>query len=62
MSKRKSLYKTITWRITASLTTIIIVYSVTRRIEIAGTIALLEILIKMVVYYFHERVWERISS
>jgi len=61
VSKKRSLAKTITWRITASATTLLIVRVVTGRWIIAGEVALLEVLIKMAVYYFHERAWERVK-
>ena len=62
MSKKKALMKTITWRITASITTVAIVWFVSGKFVIAGEVALLEVIIKMVVYYFHERAWERTAS
>lgn len=61
-SKKKSLMKTITWRITASLTTLLLVYAFSREIKLAGTIALLEVCLKMVIYYFHERIWENFKA
>lgn len=60
-SKKKSLLKTITWRITASTTTLLLVYIMSGELKIAGTIAFMEIFIKMLVYYLHERIWENID-
>jgi len=59
LSRKRTVMKTITWRITASITTLAIVRVVTGKWVIAGEVALLEVIIKMVVYYFHERAWER---
>lgn len=59
MSKKRSLYKTISWRLTASTTTILLVYLATGTFKIAGTVALLEIIVKTAIYYIHERVWEK---
>jgi len=53
--------KTITWRITASITTLAIVRVVTGKWIIASEVAVLEVGIKMFVYYLHERAWERIT-
>ena len=61
MTKKKSVLKTITWRIAASVTTILIVWGVSGEWIIAGEVALLEILIKMLVYYVHERAWSRVN-
>lgn len=51
--------KTITWRIVASLDTFILSWFITSSVSIGVTIASLEILTKMVLYYAHERQWEK---
>ena len=51
--------KTITWRIVASLDTFILSWLLTGSASIGMTIASLEILTKMVLYYAHERQWEK---
>ena len=56
-SKKRHLTKTFTWRITATLTTMIIAWLVTGDPFTGLTIGGLEFLIKMPVYYFHERAW-----
>ncbi len=61
-SRKRSVLKTITWRIAASLTTIMIVWVVSGQLIIAGEVALLEVVIKMIVYYFHERAWEKVPA
>ncbi|MCT4565423.1 MAG: DUF2061 domain-containing protein [Maledivibacter sp.] len=61
MSIKKKLLKTLTWRITASLTTLFIVYIVSGEIKTAGIVTLLEGTIKMIIYYFHETIWEKIQ-
>jgi uncharacterized membrane protein len=57
----RSLLKTITWRITGSGATFGISYAMTNNFDIAGTIALLQITINTLLYYVHERVWNRIE-
>tara|TARA_Y100000996_G_C22554509_1_gene655013 strand:+ start:1789 stop:2217 length:429 start_codon:yes stop_codon:yes gene_type:complete len=59
--RSRSLVKAITWRITASLDTFIISFFVTGRFDWATSIAILEIITKAIIYYFHERVWNRIG-
>ena len=54
---RRSLAKAISWRTTGTIDTFIISYFVTGKATIAGTIALVEILTKIALYYFHERLW-----
>ena len=55
----KSLLKSFSWRVVATLTTGIIAYIITGSYEAAIAIGAIEFVIKFFVYYVHERVWER---
>ena len=59
-SKLKSLFKTITWRITATLTTIGIAYFIIGDVSVALAIGGIEFFAKMVIYYLHERAWSKV--
>ena len=62
MEKRKrSLVKTISWRITASITTMILTYFFTRNVVITVGIGSTEAVAKFLIYYLHERIWNKIS-
>ena len=54
-----SLSKTITWRILASLDTVVLSWFITGSISAGASIASLEVLTKMFLYYAHERQWEK---
>jgi uncharacterized membrane protein len=54
---RRSIAKSFTWRVTASLDTFLVSFIITGRVAIAGSIAAAEILTKLALYYFHERIW-----
>jgi len=54
---RRSLAKAITWRIAGTIDTFIISFIVTGKATIAGSIAGLEMITKICLYFFHERVW-----
>jgi uncharacterized membrane protein len=56
-SRVRSLAKAFSWRILATLTTSIIAYLVTGRIDTAVIIGGIEFVFKFVIYYFHERAW-----
>jgi len=56
-TKRRSIMKTISWRICATTTTMLIVYIFTRRLELSLGVGLVEAVSKMILYYFHERAW-----
>ena len=53
----RSLLKAVSWRITGSIDTFVISLIVTGKIGLAGTIASVEVITKIALYYFHERVW-----
>ena len=58
-TKKRAIVKTISWRITATLTTALLVYLFTGEIGIAISVGLLEMLAKMALYYIHERLWDK---
>jgi uncharacterized membrane protein len=53
----RSLLKAVSWRITGSIDTFVISLIVTGKIGLAGVIASVEVITKIALYYFHERVW-----
>lgn len=56
-TKYRSLAKAITWRIIATLTTITLVYIFFGRLELAAAVGGLEILLKLLFNFLHERAW-----
>ena len=59
--KKRTILKTITFRIIATIATMALVLIFTKDIAIAGTIAILEFTSKTLIYYIHERMWCKIS-
>ena len=57
----RSLFKAMTWRIIASLDTFFLSYIITGRFDWATSIAIFEIITKAIIYYFHERAWNRVK-
>ncbi|MBW2980661.1 DUF2061 domain-containing protein [Candidatus Woesearchaeota archaeon] len=57
----RSIAKTISWRIIASMTTAVLVLIFTGNLAIAAGVGSIEATSKMVFYYAHERAWNRIS-
>lgn len=53
----RSLAKAISWRITGSIDTFVISFILTGHAMLAGSIAGTELITKILLYYFHERVW-----
>jgi len=60
-SNNRSILKTISWRFWATITTAALVLAFTGHLKIALVIGGIEVILKIVLYYFHERVWNKIS-
>jgi uncharacterized membrane protein len=56
-SHLRSVLKALSWRIVATTTTILIAFAFTRQVDTALKIGLFEFLLKILVYYLHERLW-----
>ena len=61
VNRLRSIVKAITWRITASLDTFFISYIITGRFDWATSIAFFEIITKSILYYLHERGWNKVN-
>ena len=59
-SPGRSIAKALSWRVIATLVTATVAYAVTREIELAAAIGAVDTLIKLLAYYGHERLWNRI--
>jgi uncharacterized membrane protein len=57
----RSLLKSISWRITGSLDTTLVSFIVTGNFKVAISIGSIEVFTKIVLYYFHERMWNKIK-
>ena len=57
---KRTLAKTITFRIIATITTVILVLTFTGDYALAGIIGVLDVISKLVIYYLHERVWHKV--
>jgi adenylylsulfate kinase len=56
----RSIFKGITWRFVATGTTIIIVYVFFGRLDLAIAAGLLESILKIALYWGHERLWHKV--
>jgi uncharacterized membrane protein len=54
---RRSLAKAVSWRVTGSIDTFVLSWLITGSIKIAGSISLVEVVTKILLFYFHERLW-----
>lgn len=57
----RSIAKAFSWRVIGTLDTLIISYILTGKISIAASIASIDFVTKMILYFFHERLWNLIK-
>jgi len=57
----RSIAKALSWRIVGTLDTLVVSYFVTGKIVLAASIATVDFLTKLVLYFFHERIWNKIK-
>ena len=57
MRRRRHIAKAITWRIIGTLDTFVLSWLITKEPLTAGWIAIVELITKTILYYFHERAW-----
>lgn len=60
-SQARSIAKTISWRICGSGATFIISYAILGDFAISGTIAAIQLTFNTLLYFVHERIWDRIK-
>lgn len=57
----RSIVKAISYRITGTIATVLITFIITRKVEFALSIALADVITKILIYYVHERTWNKIK-
>jgi len=57
----RSIAKAISWRIIGTLDTLLISYILTGKIALAASIASIDFITKMILYFFHERLWNKVG-
>ncbi|MCK8480868.1 DUF2061 domain-containing protein [Psychroserpens algicola] len=58
---KRTLAKTISWRALGTLSTVVISYIITGTLALAFSIGFIELVSKLVLYYVHERTWNKIT-
>jgi uncharacterized membrane protein len=53
----RSFIKAVSWRTVGTIDTFVISFFVTGKVTIAGSIASIEVVTKILIYYLHERAW-----
>ncbi len=53
----RHLAKAVSYRILGTITTVVVGLIITGNLEIAASLGIIDIIIKTVLYYVHERIW-----
>ncbi|SDR68209.1 Uncharacterized membrane protein [Polaribacter sp. KT25b] len=57
----RSIAKALSWRIVGTLDTLVVSYILTGKIALAASIASVDFITKLILYFFHERIWNKIK-
>jgi len=60
-TKIRSLAKGLSWRIAGTIATTFLVLILSHDLKLSLTVGFLESIIKIMIFYGHERAWEKIS-
>ena len=60
VTKSRSFIKSMTYRVFGTITSWAVVYVITHKGSLASLVAIWETIVKVGVYYWHERVWNKI--
>ena len=58
---KRSIAKTVSWRVIGTLDTVLISWIITGTLALAFSIGAVELVSKMGLYFFHERAWNNIK-
>jgi len=59
--RSRSILKAISYRVTGTISTFLVAFFITGEIGIALSIGGVEAITKMFIYYWHERLWDKIK-
>jgi adenylylsulfate kinase len=60
-TRRRSIVKSISWRIFAAIITSSVVYVMTGKGDFAAKVGAVDTAVKLFIYFLHERAWDRIN-
>jgi uncharacterized membrane protein len=58
---QRTLAKSITWRVVATILTFLIAIILTGRLDLALSFSALDMILKFIGYYMHERAWDKVD-
>jgi uncharacterized membrane protein len=61
VSHARSLIKSVSWRFFGTLISFLVIYGITHKGKLAFIVSGVEAVVKIALYYFHERVWNKVA-
>jgi len=58
---RRSIVKSLSWRLLALIITTSVAFALTKKLTFAAEVGVIDTLIKLFVYFAHERLWNKID-
>lgn len=58
---RRTIAKTISWRVVTTITTVALVFVFTKELKIALGIGAVDMIVNMISYFIHERIWDKVD-
>jgi uncharacterized membrane protein len=60
-TNRRSIAKAVSWRILAAIITACVALALTGELKFAAKIGAIDTLVKLLIYFLHERVWNKVQ-
>ena len=60
-TRRRSVVKALSWRTLAGIITACVALAMTGQLEFAAKIGIIDTAVKLVIYFVHERAWNKIN-
>lgn len=60
-TRYRSLFKAISWRLSGTVATMIIVFVFIGRVSVAAIVGGFEMIVKFLLYFLHERIWDKVK-
>lgn len=58
---KRAIIKALSWRLSGTILTIILIFIFTRELVLSFSVGFVESVVKIMAYYLHERIWNRIN-
>jgi len=61
VTRARSFTKSLSYRIFGTLSSFVVVYAITGKVKLSALIAFWETVLKVGIYYWHERMWDKVK-